>query len=191
MKILGLITARAGSKRIPGKNMKLLGVKPLIEYTRDACENSYLHKLALSTNDSIIEEFLNSYVSFCIERPDWLATDRMPHLPVVLHALEEISQQYDYHPDAVMILQPTSPFRESRHINEAIKEFKDRKLDSLVSVDRNNKRNGAIYLFRTELVFSKEPTFFSKDNGGIYVMDDRSSINIDTPADWAKAEAML
>jgi CMP-N-acetylneuraminic acid synthetase len=190
MKILGLITARAGSKRIPGKNMKRLGGDHLIEYTYKAARDSELRTLAISTDDQSVLSWFSKTAIARIERPDWLCTDRTPHLPVVIHALEFMADQ-GYHPDAVMILQPTSPFRTAKHINEAIEIFKTGKYDSIVSVDRNNKRNGAIYLFRTEQVFSKEPTFFSKDNGTVYVMDDRSSINIDTPDDFALAEKML
>ena len=188
MNILGLITSRAGSKRIPGKNMKLLGGKPLVEYTWDAARQSSLaDSLMVSTDDDEMLQYFADKKIGVVRRPEWLARDRTPHLPVVIHAVEHCA----FDPDAVMILQPTSPFRKWFHINEAIRILEQKGLDSLVSVEPSGKRNGAIYLFRTAMVFSKEPTFFSKDNGIEYPMSARESTNIDTPEDWTSAEDVL
>lgn len=191
MKILGLITGRKNSKRIPGKNMKLLGGKPLVEYTWDAAKNSVLHdSLMVSTDDEEMLQYFSDKKIAPVKRPEWLCRDRTPHLPVVIHAVE-MARDNGFDPDAVMILQPTSPFRTTWHINEATEIFERMELESLVSTDYDGKRNGATYLFRTDLIFSKEPTFFSKEKGKTFLMDERSSVNIDTLEDWEKAEGMV
>ena len=90
MKVLGVITARGGSKGIPGKNLKLLGGRPLIAYTIDAARQSgVLDRLILSTDDAAIAEVaqgLGCEVPFL--RPPELARDDTPHLPVMQHAVE-------------------------------------------------------------------------------------------------------
>lgn len=191
MKILGLITGRKNSKRIPGKNMLPLGGKPLVEYTWEAAKNSILHdSLMVSTDDEEMLQYFSDKKIACVKRPEWLCRDRTPHLPVVIHAVE-MARDNGFNADAVMILQPTSPFRTTWYINEAAQIFDRMELESLVSVDYAGKRNGAIYLFQTKLIFSKEPTFFGKEKGKIFLMDERSSVNIDTLDDWVRAEQML
>ena len=136
MKILGIITARGGSKGIPGKNIKLLLGKPLIAYTIEAANASgVFSRLILSTDDEKIAEAAKSYgcdVPFM--RPKELAEDKTPHLPVLQHAVNWLKDNENYEPDAVMILQPTAPLRQAFHIKEAVELFANSGADSVVSV---------------------------------------------------------
>jgi len=120
--VLGVITARGGSKGIPGKNLKLLGGRPLIAYTIDAARQSgALDRLILSTDDPAIAEVGRSMgceVPFI--RPADLALDQTPHLPVMQHAVEWLAANDGYRPDLVLILQPTSPLRRAEHVREAV-----------------------------------------------------------------------
>jgi len=133
--ILAIIPARGGSKGIPGKNMNLLGGKPLLEYTVEAArESKLLSRVILSSDDHAI---INLAKSIGLEvpflRPAHLATDSSGSLEVVQHALaffEEKGETFD----AVCLLQPTTPFRESGSIDAAIQQFVDSGYDSLVSV---------------------------------------------------------
>jgi CMP-N-acetylneuraminic acid synthetase len=122
MKVLGLITARAGSKGLPGKNVKPLAGKPLIAYTVEAAQQSRaFDRLILSTDDphaAAVARSLGCEVPF--DRPADLARDDTPHLPVVQHAVSWLAEHDHYHPDLVMILQPTSPLRQPHHIREAV-----------------------------------------------------------------------
>lgn len=117
MKILGLVPARGGSKSVPGKNLKLLGGKPLIQWTVECAELcEVFDRLVLSTESkeiAAVGESLGLEVPFL--RPDVLAGDDSPMLAVVLHALEALATG-GYKPDAIAILQPTSPFRRPEHV---------------------------------------------------------------------------
>jgi CMP-N-acetylneuraminic acid synthetase len=136
LKLLGLITARAGSKGLPGKNVKPLSGKPLIAYTIEAAQRSgAFDRLILSTDDAqaaAIARSLGCDVPF--ERPADLARDDTPHLPVVQHAVAWLAEHDHYRPDLVMILQPTSPLRQPHHIREAVDLIARTGASSVVSV---------------------------------------------------------
>lgn len=232
-KILGVITARGGSKGIPRKNIKLLAGKPLIVYTIEAARQSGIFdRLILSTDDEEIAAVARLHgceVPFM--RPAELAEDRTPHLPVLQHAVAYLREHENYEPDAVMILQPTAPLRRAEHIREAVELFEKNDADSVVSVcevpghhsphwqltmdDKNAlkifttgaplsdlvhrrqdlpktyARNGAVYLFKTNLLFHPEHPSVYGLRTIAYVMEPESSINIDGMDDWARAELAL
>ena len=135
MTILGLIPARGGSKGIPGKNIKLLGSKPLLAYAfESARESKSLSKVILSSDD---EEIIKAAQKLGLEvpflRPEELGRDDTSSLAVIRHALEFMEKSGE-HFDAVCLLQPTTPFRCSGLIDEAIEEFQTGEYDSLISV---------------------------------------------------------
>lgn len=131
MKILGIIPARSGSKGIPKKNIKLLNGKPLIAYTIEAGLKSNLNKVVVSTDCNEIADISKDYGCDVIMRPVNLARDETPTLPVLQDVIERLDEKFD----SVMTLQPTSPLRNYKHINEAMSLFKNHKdADSLVSV---------------------------------------------------------
>lgn len=135
-KILGVITARGGSRGIPGKNIKELGGKPLIAYSVEAAkESKYLTRTIVSTDYENIAEIAKRYggdVPFL--RPAEFAEDNSTSIEVVQHALnwlkENEKEEYDY----LMILQPTSPFRTAEDIDECIKKIIDTGADSVMSM---------------------------------------------------------
>jgi len=134
--ILGVITARGGSKGIPGKNIKPLGGKPLISYTiRSAQSSKLITDLIVSTDDKEIarvSEENGARVPFI--RPGELALDDVKHLPVMKHALvfmeKLMKKRYDY----IVILQPTSPFRLPEDIDETLAKLIQCGADSAVSL---------------------------------------------------------
>lgn len=118
MRVLGLIPARGGSKSIPHKNLVDLGGVPLIQWTIQAALGSNLERVVVSTDDDEIAEIsksLGAEVPF--KRPAELSSDQTLSIDVVLHALDVLEKDFD----AVMMLQPTSPFRTSIDIEGAIK----------------------------------------------------------------------
>lgn len=135
MKVLGIIPARGGSKGIPGKNIKLLSGKPLIQYTIEAAlQSEMLEKIIVSTDSqeiATVAKQLGADVPFI--RPMELAQDDTPTLPVIQHALRW-SEHMREHYDAVCLLQPTTPFRPVGFIDRAIEKFQQSGADSLVSV---------------------------------------------------------
>jgi N-acylneuraminate cytidylyltransferase len=136
MRVLGIITARGGSKGIPGKNLKPLGGRPLIDFTIDAANDTPLDRLILSTEDRRIADAarrLGCEVPFM--RPAELARDETPHLPVIQHAVQWLREQDNYVPDVVLTLQPTSPLRSSADIAAALRMLELSDADSVVSVN--------------------------------------------------------
>ena len=131
MKALVIIPARSGSRGIPGKNIKLLGDKPLIQYSIDAAIKVFNKEDILVSTDSkeikVIAENCGLNVPFL--RPDELATDFTSSQDVILHAID-YTQQCGQNYDTVVLLQPTSPFRNAQHIEEAIKLY-DKRFQSL------------------------------------------------------------
>jgi CMP-N-acetylneuraminic acid synthetase len=163
-------------------------------------------------------------------RPPELARDDTPHLPVMQHAVQWLAEREGYRPDAVMILQPTSPLRRPIDIADAIRLLERTGADSVVSVSsvpahfnpmrmlradesgnaalflsgepvrrRINRRqdmptawtlNGAVYLFRTEVLTAAEPSLYG-DRVVIYPMPDVQGTSIDDMDDWKTAERAL
>lgn len=136
MRVLGIITARGGSKSIPGKNLKLLGGRPLLDYTIDAANDTPLDRLILSTEDQKIADAaraLGCEVPFM--RPAELARDETPHLPVIQHAATWMLEHQNYKADIVLTLQPTSPLRSAADIAAALRMLELSDADSVVSVN--------------------------------------------------------
>ena len=136
MPVLGIITARGGSKGVPGKNLKLLAGRPLLAYTVDsarACQA--LDRVILTTEDETIAEAgrtLGVEVPFI--RPAELSRDDTPHLPVIQHAVTWMRDRQGYRPGAIVVLQPTSPLRTTADITAAIALLESSGADSVVSV---------------------------------------------------------
>ncbi len=135
MKILGIIPARGGSKGLKRKNILPLGKKPLLQYTLESAKNSkLLTKVILSSEDvEIIEVAKGLGLEVPFKRPDNLSQDTTTSLEVVKHALHYFKEKGELF-DAVCLLQPTTPFRESELIDKAIQKFILDSPDSLVSV---------------------------------------------------------
>ncbi len=134
MDIIGVIPARSGSKGIPNKNTKLLGERPLLEYSVRSALNSSLSRIILSTDSPSIAELgrkLGVEVPFI--RPKHLASDQATSVSVLKHVIKFLSES-EQNFDALCLLQPTTPFRSAGLIDKAIKKFKSSEFDSLVSV---------------------------------------------------------
>lgn len=135
MRVLGVVTARGGSKGIAGKNVRPLGGKPLLAWTAEAALAARrLSRVVLTTDDQRIAEVgrgCGLEVPFL--RPAELARDETPTLPVLQHAVAELERAGDRF-DAVCLLQPTSPFRRPGDIDGCIDLLESAGLDAVVSV---------------------------------------------------------
>jgi len=136
MNILGVIPARGGSKSVPRKNISLLLGRPLIAYTIAAAQNSQrLTRFLVSSDDEEIIAVAKKYgapVPFV--RPDNLATDQAPTLPVVQHAIQWLETEHNFRFDYVVLLQPTTPLRTAADIDAVIEKLVNTGADSVVSV---------------------------------------------------------
>lgn len=135
--ILAVIPARAGSKRVPGKNVRLLAGRSLLQRAIDSARASgVFRRILVSTDDASVAQLA---VSAGAEAP-WLrspvlATDEANVVEAVIELLERLETQ-GYAPDAVMLLQPTSPFRAPSTIRRAWELFKENPESSVVSLSR-------------------------------------------------------
>jgi len=133
-KIISIIPARGGSKRLPRKNILPLAGKPLIAYSiEQSLKSEYIDRTIVSTEDKEIAEISKKYGAEIIERPKELATDEATTLVVLQHVLSVLREQ-DYNPDIVVLLQPTSPLRKTSQIDESIKKLIDNDANMVVSV---------------------------------------------------------
>ena len=134
-KVLGIIPARGGSKGVIRKNIRLLAGKHLIGYSiESALESEYLTDVVVSTDDTEIADISESYGATVLMRPQSLAEDRTPMLPVLQHTLTQAEELNGVKYDYIMILQPTAPLRSATDIDKAIKTIVEKKCDSLVSL---------------------------------------------------------
>jgi N-acylneuraminate cytidylyltransferase len=135
MKILALIPARGGSKRLPGKNIKLLGGKPLIVWSIDVAKGTpEICDILVSTDNAAIAKVskdAGALVPWL--RPEELATDTASSVDVALHALEWYEAEKGK-VDGLLLLQPTSPFRTQLTVRQGIGLFKDNNLQSVLGV---------------------------------------------------------
>lgn len=136
MKKLALIPARGGSKRLPGKNRRLLGGKPLVAYPIEAATRSgCFDKIVVSTDSDQIAEIANKYSGVVVdERPEELATDTATIRDVAL----ELMQRYETNSepyDVIAIMLPTAPFVASKDIRRGMKFLSDNEdVNSVISV---------------------------------------------------------
>lgn len=226
MKPLYIIPARGGSKGIPHKNIKPLGGRPLIAYSIDAAKAAcavYPGYIMLSTDDEEIADTARKCgLAVDYMRPVELATDTSASRDFMLDAMDWATEHgIDY--DCVVLLQPTSPFREAEDITGAMRLYTGEE-DMIVSVCRSDA-NPYYNLFETDacgnLHVCKGDGLYTRRqdapevleyNGGVYVIKPESlrampmgefpvrkpyimpqerSIDLDTPADWARAEEIM
>jgi len=210
MKVVGVIPARAGSKRIPKKNLQSLGARMVVEWTIEAAEDSDLADVVLTSDLDLSN--LGERFRFR-ERPLELAKDDIPMLPVVRDAVQWYESKWGK-TDAVMLLQPTSPFRSAEDINGALELYRIMNAMSVVSVtegippvrlhepdgrqlergyyDRQKHkcyvRNGAIFLVSRLLL---DMGFLWSHKPALYKMPRIRSIEIDEPEDLQIAQALV
>tara|TARA_B110000037_G_scaffold221709_1_gene293676 strand:- start:2570 stop:3265 length:696 start_codon:yes stop_codon:yes gene_type:complete len=134
-KILAFIPARGGSKGIPNKNIKLFNGKPLIEWTiESALKSKLIHKVIVSSDSKKILSLSKNFGADVILRPKNISGDRSTTESAINHCIKNLEDSFD----VIVLLSPTSPIREKEDIDNAIKQFKLKKLDSCFSASRLN-----------------------------------------------------
>ncbi len=141
-RILALIPARGGSKGVPGKNIRPLGGRPLIAWTIDAARRSrHIDRLVLSSDNADIIKIAQEHgCDAPFVRPSDLSADDTPGIAPVKHCAEMVPG-YDY----LVILQPTSPFRSTDDIDQAIETCINQDASSLVSVTKASQHPSWMY----------------------------------------------
>ena len=220
-KILAVITARAGSKRLPNKSILPLAGKPLIAWTIDEAKKSrYVDKLIVSTDSNKIAEISKKYgaeVPFL--RPAELANDKANSISVLKHSIEFFNKEYDY----ILLLQPTSPLRTVRDIDNAIEMLnndtkavvsvcetehsplwsntlpEDLSMANFIRPEIRNKRSQDLpkYYRLNGAIYIAEIDYFYQNNGFIgnntkaFIMSQQKSVDIDTELDFKFCEMLI
>jgi CMP-N,N'-diacetyllegionaminic acid synthase len=179
MRILAIIPARSGSKRLPGKNIKLLDNKPLLVWSIDSAKNiSEICDILVSTDDQYIATIATMAGALAPWlRPKNLATDTSKSVDVVLHALNWYESVYGT-VDGVLLLQPTSPFRSRDKIMEGVKLYKQYQ-KSVIAVSKlkinldncfyiENIQKNSLKMIPTGLEKNKEVIYAV--NGSLYLI---------------------
>lgn len=186
MKVLVIIPARGGSKGVPKKNIKILGGKPLIRYSIDIAKQvaESLEDICVSTDSTEIKEVAEAAgIKLPFLRPDNLSTDQASSREVILHALDYYTRQNCRY-DAILLLQPTSPFRRVQDVREMLALYCS-DLDMVVSVSESH-HTPYFSLFEENddqyLELSKKGDFTRRQdapkvyayNGSVYVINPES-----------------
>jgi CMP-N,N'-diacetyllegionaminic acid synthase len=192
-KLLALIPARGGSKRLPRKNILNFIDKPLIAWTiESAIDSKYIDHVVVSTDNHEISRISRQYgadVPFI--RPDNISSDHSTSVEVVRHALNTL-EEFGYHYDYVILLQPTSPLRTAEHIDAAVKLFVAKDADAVISVTKTTSsplwantipKNGSMDNFLQENVENKRsqdlPIYYEL-NGAIYLINSQKILEENT-----------
>lgn len=212
--VLAIIPARAGSKGIPRKNLAECGGRPLIDWTLQAVNEAGLVTRAVLSSDMLqIRERAWGKV-WPLPRPHHLAEDHSSTESVIEHAIKECGPAGIY-----VLLQPTSPLTEGKHIDEAIRLLEMSQADSVVSVVRSHvflwnktwdgravpnyapqerprrqemqqfEENGAIYVFRRQTWAAARCRVGGRVE--LYEMDEEHRLQVDTPEDLEQMSRLL
>ena len=218
MKYQIIIPARANSKRLPGKNMKLLSNKPLIQYSIDFALRHFSKDVVwVNTDDKEIIKYAKLKGVNTLLRPDDLALDITTTVDVLKYQVNHFKEQ-NIVCDAIILLQPTNPFREDDLLKEAIKKFQESGRNSLATFSISEKKlgkiedgffkptnyfpgqrsqdlekayfeNGVLYITKRESIL--EGKIITDDVYPIVCKNTESTVDIDYLRDFVYAESLL
>ena len=217
MKIIALIPARSGSKRIKKKNLKNFLGQPLIKWTiKTAKKVKEINNIFVSTDDvRIIKLCKKNNVRVPWKRPKNLCGDKASSVSMALHFLNWYEKKYSK-PDGLLLLQPTSPFRKKETIKKAIKLFEKNKNKAIVSFSHLSKKKSQLIFYHNKKNNSAAKPINSNNmiklNGLIYLISPKNlrkyksffkphvlplmqnsieeTIDLDTHEDWQIAEKL-
>lgn len=214
-KTIAIIPARGGSKRLPGKNIKLLGEIPLIAHSiLYAKEHDFIDAVYVSTDDVAIKEVALQYGAIVIDRPQEISGDLEPTVSALKHVLQAITEDVA----TVILLQATNPLRPKALLNEAFAIFHEQQVESLFTVSRSHHKlgkimdnkfipynyevgqrsqdleplyyeNGLLYITKASIILQNE--IITKDAFPLEVNHPFANVDIDTQEDFDYAEYLV
>ena len=182
-KIIAIVPARIGSKRVKFKNLKTFKKKPIFLISMlSARKSQFIDEIFLSTDSKKINKIAkkNGFKTESLRQKKLSGSSSLTK-DVVLDVLKKTRRKYDY----FILLQPTSPLRSVKDIDASIKTIIKKKLNSLVSINESNKEiNGAIYIQKINYFLKNK--IFNHKNTYKFKMPSERSLDIDTPEDFKK-----
>lgn len=141
-KTIAIIPARGGSKRLPNKNILLLGNYPLVVHSIlfAQANSKIIDEIYVSTDDAEIREIALQFGAKVIDRPEAISGDLEPTITAIQHALQSINEEVEN----VVLLQPTNPLRPQNLLRECFEKFEETNSDSLFTVSQNHHKLGKI-----------------------------------------------
>lgn len=178
-----MIPARSGSKGIPDKNIFKLNKKPLLAYSISTAKQSrYINRVVVTTDSKKYAEICQTYeAEVPFVRPKEISQDDIHAVFPVIHCVEWLQKNENYNPDIIVMLLPTSPLRQTLHVDQAIELYLKHKNGSVISLTEAEKppqyirtiRNGLLHPYE---VTNNSPNFQRQElenyyqlNGSIYV----------------------
>ena len=136
MTVLALIPARGGSKGVPGKNIRPVGGRTLLERAVRAARDSGVvdHILVSTDSEEIAEAALKAGAEVPFLRPPELATDQAPMAPTIRHAIIAFESHAGVTVDTLVFTEPTTPFRTAAHVEQAVRRFRRSDCQSVITV---------------------------------------------------------
>ncbi len=214
-KTIAIIPARGGSKRLPDKNIKLLGGIPLLAHSiLYAKQYDYIDTVYVSTDDFAIKEIALQYGALVIDRPQEISGDLEPTVSALQHVLETIEETIEN----VVLLQATNPLRPQDLLQEAYTVFQEKQVESLFTVSRSHHKlgkitknkfipynyelgqrsqdlgplyyeNGLLYIAKASVILNNE--IITKEAFPFEVNHPFASVDIDTQDDFDYAEYLF
>jgi len=221
IEIISIIPARRGSKGIPLKNLALLNNKSLLYHTVSASLNSKLiTRTIVSTDSDKIGIEAKRIGAEVIKRPKKISNNKIAIEPAMLHVLKKLAKTEGYKPTLIVLLQNTSPLRNSNHIDDAIKLLKRKKYTSVLSgfrshyllwkvreqnvfpvnynpMKRLNRQQMTTEFIENGAIYITKNSNFEKTHCrisgkiGLYIMPEELSIQIDSKMDLTIAEQIM
>ena len=142
MKTIAIIPARGNSKRLPNKNLLLLGGIPLLVHSILYAQRnpSIIDEIYVSTDSAAIKKIALQFGARVLDRPDIISGDFEPTLSCIQHALNSVPDTVE----SIVLLQPTNPLRPEKLLQEAFEAYHRNEADSLFTVTRNHLKLGKI-----------------------------------------------
>ena len=176
--ILAIIPARGGSKGVINKNLQPLLSQPLLNWTIEAAKGAALVDRVVVSSDSeeIKDVALTAGADVPFLRPPELAHDSVHSSKVITHALDWLEANENYAPDIVVMLLPTSPFRQSSHINDALNTMLNNEdIPAVIGVNQVNKHPAAFRLIQhnclTPLIQADNLNVQRQEAGDLYAVN--------------------
>ena len=162
-KIIAVIPARGGSKRLKRKNIQPIFGKPLIYWSIKACqESNFIDEIYVSTEDTEISNIATQYGAKIIKRPAGLADDHTPKMEAIRHADKYIQESTNEKPHILVSVQANSPELKSIDIDKGIQLLIDNNLFEVISVNQDMIQNASFRVIKQSCLYN---TFLSAHIG--------------------------